>query len=140
MRMKGVSRLFKSILFILLNISLCLSISPATASAGWYPTFKGDLIHTEVCLPKNIKSPVYLQLMGSKDFGKTVAVIHFRELPADGYCKDQLLHGLSPQGAYFDLKFDWKVNVSGAYGLQFYAPNLKKPFYGWPDGVSVSHK
>jgi hypothetical protein len=115
-------------------------VSQAIASAGWYPTFKGDVIHTQVCLPKNIKSPIYLQLMGEKNFGKTVAIIYFKKLPADSYCKDQLLYGLNPQGAYFDLQFDWKVNVIGGYGLQFYSPRLKKAFYGWPDGVSASGK
>jgi hypothetical protein len=140
MRMKETNQLFKLKLFILINAVLCLSALPAMAGAGWYPTFKGDVIHTQVCLPKNIKSPIYLQLMGEKNFGKTVAVIHFKKLPADSYCRDTLLHDLNPQGAYFDLKFDWKVNVTGGYGLQFYSPKLKKAFYGWPDGVSASGK
>lgn len=140
MRMKEGNQLFKLKLFILVTGVLCLSTWPAMASAGWYPTFKGDLIHTQVCLPKGIKSPVYLQLMGEKDFGKTVAIIHFKKLSADSYCRDQLLHGLNPQGAYFHLQFDWKVNVMGGYGLQFYSPKMKKAFYGWPDGVSASAK
>ena len=135
--MKRLSKVAAALGFVLM---LGLSAPFAYGSAGWYQTFKGDVIHTEVCLPKNIKSPVYLQLMGDNDFGKTVAVINFKKLPADGYCKDQLLHGLNPQGAYFDLKYDWKVNISGAYGLQFYAPNLKKPFYWWPDGVTTIAK
>lgn len=78
--------------------------------------------------------------MGDKEFGETVATIHFKRLPADSYCRESLLHGLNPQGALFDLKFDWKVNVTGGNGLQFYAPNLKKAFYGWPDGITTSGK
>jgi hypothetical protein len=132
--------LSKANLVLIFLIISGLSSPSAYASAGWYPTYKGDVIHTQVCLPKNINSPIYLQLMGEKNFGKTVAVIHFKKLPADSYCRDMLLHDLNPQGAYFDLKFDWKVNVTGGYGLQFYSPKLKKAFYGWPDGITTNGK
>jgi hypothetical protein len=132
--------MFKREVTLSLVLMFGVPSSPASASAGWYPTVKGEVIHTQVCLPKNIKSPVYLQLMGDRDFRKTVATIHFKKLPADSYCRDTSLHGLNPKGAYYDLRFDWKVNVEGAYGLQFYTPNARKAFYGWPDGITTTGK
>ena len=140
MEIERIEKMFKREAALSLVLILGVPSTPAIASAGWYPTVKGEVIHTQVCLPKNIESPVYLQLMGDKEFGETVATIHFKRLPADSYCRESLLHGLNPQGALFDLKFDWKVNVTGGNGLQFYAPNLKKAFYGWPDGITTSGK
>jgi hypothetical protein len=140
MEIERIVKMFKREAALSLVVMLGVPSTPAIASAGWYPTVKGEVIHTQVCLPKNIESPVYLQLMGDKEFGKTVVTIHFKKLPADSYCRNTLLHGLNPKGAFYDLKFDWKVNVEGSYGLQFYSPKESKAFYGWPDGITTTGK
>jgi len=123
--------------FVAFGLTTLLTSLPfsALASAGWYPTHPGDVIETEVCLPKGVSSPIYLQLMPDKGSAKTVAKIFFKGLKADAYCKDSIKHGPATAGPYH-LKYKWKVNVSGENGLQFFDPKTKKAYYGWPDGIA----
>lgn len=117
---------------------LVSSIPNSNASAGWYPTFPGDVIQTEFCIPANSKSPAYLQLGdsgGLKD--KTVATVRFSNLKGSSYCRNwSVNNSKTGQGDLIDLRFNWKVNVSGDAGLQLYVPNIRKTLYGWPDGIS----
>lgn len=73
--MKGAIRLFKLKLFIAVNVALYFSVSPAMASAGWYPTAQGESLTVEYCLPTAIPGTLYLQALGSGTNWKTVAVI-----------------------------------------------------------------
>jgi hypothetical protein len=111
--------------------------SNASASAGWYPTFPGDIIEVEFCLPLHAKSPVFLELDNyPKERGKTVAKISFTKLQSSKDCKDEMKYGVNPTGSGpLDLKYKWKVNTVGGFALQLYVPNLRKTFYGFPDGI-----
>lgn len=117
-------------IIILLNI-----INPfnANASAGWYPTKVGDDIDTDFCVPAGTRSPALLQIMT----GKTIAVIKFKKLKVDSYCRNQAQYGLSPAGMYH-LEYRWHVNIKGSWGIQLRIPNLRSTVYGWPDGIESS--
>ena len=118
------------VIVILLN---AINSSNANASAGWYPTKIGDYIDTDFCVPAGTRSPVFLQSMQ----GKTLAVIKFKKLKIDSYCRDEAKFGFSPAGLYH-LKYRWRVNVNGSWGIQLKIPNLKVVVYGWPDGIEVT--
>jgi len=127
----------------LLSIILALvlsSTSPpsASASAGWYPAEIGDLIITDFCVPAGSRSPIFLQTMGNASVKKTVAIIRFKRLKIDSYCRKQAKYGLLPVGLYH-LEYKWKVNIQGSWGLQLYIPNLEIVAYGWPDGIQVGN-
>ena len=128
--------LFRIAITILLT---AVTSSSANASAGWYPTHVGDSIVTEFCIPAGSHSPVFLQTIGVGSARKTVAVIKFRNLRIDSYCHDEAKYGFTPAGPYH-LKYKWKVNIRGSWGVQLYIPNLRKVVYGWPDGVDVSRE
>ena len=101
------------------------SIPTSKASAGWYPTFPGDIIETNVCLPKKHGPVIYLQLtrLGS-DF-KTVAKFKPNHIYDPKYCGK----GKSAYG------YNWKVKVTGEWGIVFYDLTYKKHYIGWPDGI-----
>jgi hypothetical protein len=136
--MKGAIRLFKSKLFILVNVILCVSVSPALASAGWYPTAKGESLTVEYCLPTANVGTLYLQALGSGTKWKTVAVVKYPQLKKDSYCADDFKHGFG-QGL-FHLKYKWKVNISGGWGLRIKSTTLNQTYYGWPDGITTNGK
>ena len=118
------------VIVILLN---AINSWNANASAGWYPTKIGDYIDTDFCVPAGTRSPVFLQSMP----GKTLAVIKFKKLKVDSYCRDEAQLGFSSAGLYH-LKYRWRVNVNGSWGIQLKIPNLKVVVYGWPDGIEVT--
>ena len=129
----------KRILFAISFMVVLTVVTPssATASAGWYPTHKGDWIVTEFCIPAGSRSPVFLQTMGDGSASKTVAVIHFRNLRIDSYCRNAEKYGHSPAGLYH-LKYRWQVNIKGSWGIQLRIPSLKLTIYGWPDGIEIN--
>ena len=111
--------------FSLFAINLWI-IPSSKASAGWYPTFPGDVIETSVCLPKKHGPVIYLQLtrLGS-DF-KTVAKFKPNQIYDPNYCgKGKPAYG-----------YNWTVNVTGEWGIVFFDPAYKKRYNGWPDGIS----
>ena len=118
------------VIVILLN---AINSCNANASAGWYPTKIGDYIDTDFCVPAGTRSPVFLQSMP----GKTLAVIKFKKLKIDSYCRDEAQFGFSRAGLYH-LRYRWRVNVNGSWGIQLKIPNLKVVVYGWPDGIEVT--
>jgi hypothetical protein len=124
----------KRIITGLIALLLCI---PETAfgSAGWYPTAKGESITVEYCLPTKDMGNLYLQALGSGTKWKTVATIKNKILKKDKYCADDYKYG-SKQGLYH-LKFAWKVNVSGGWGLRLKSTSINKVFYGWPDGITT---
>ena len=134
--MKGAIRLFRWKLFIMVNAVLYLSASPGMASAGWYPTAQGESLTVEYCLPTANVGTLYLQALGSGTKWKTVAVIKHPQLRKDPYCADDFKHGFG-QGL-FHLKYKWKVNISGGWGLQLKSSTLNKTYYGWPDGITTN--
>jgi hypothetical protein len=109
--------------------------SSANASAGWYPTHEGESIVAEFCIPAGSHSPVLLQTMGEGSSEKTVAVIKFKKLRIDSYCRDEVKYGQS--SGLYHLKYRWKVNIKGSWGLALKIPNLNLIVYGWPDGIEV---
>ena len=115
-----------------------LSVAPAMASAGWYPTAKGESLVVEYCLPTANVGTLYLQALGSGTKWKTVAVIRHPQLRKDSYCADDFKHGFG-QGL-FHLKYKWKVNISGGWGLQLKSSALNQTYYGWPDGITTNGK
>jgi len=137
-RMKGAIRLFKSKLFILVNAILYVSVSPAVASAGWYPTTKGESLIVEYCLPTANVGTLYLQALGSGTKWETVAIIKNPRLTKDTYCADDFKNGFA-QGLYH-FKYKWKVNISGGWALQLKSSTLNKTYYGWPDGITTNGK
>ncbi len=98
------------------------------ASAGYYPIEKGEVLTAEVCVPKNTKSPLSLQLNSGS--GKPVSVAMVNSIPKlSGDCSKNERQ----------VFINWKVDRIGMYGLSFYSPKSKSTFYGWPDGIEVSN-
>jgi hypothetical protein len=110
---------------------IALSLSPqlATASAGYYPVSKGEILPVEVCLPKSAHSPIYLEGYGASRKWVILAKISFKNLKKDSYCSDPNMQSAGP----YHLKYNWKVNGFGS--LNFVDPKTKKAYFGWPDGV-----
>jgi len=101
--------------------------NPVIASAGFYPIEKGEVLNTEVCVPKNTKSPLSLQINSGN--GKPVSVATINSIPkSSGNCKKN-------ESKVF---FNWKVDRLGIYSLSFYSTKSKSTFYGWPDGIEVT--
>ena len=112
-------------IFIYLFLLLSLPNS-AYASAGFYPIEKGEVLNAEVCVPKNTKSPLSLQLNSGN--GKLVSVATINSIPkSSGKC------GKNKRQVFIN----WKVDRTGIYGLSFYSPKGKSTFDGWPDGIEV---
>ena len=100
----------------------------AIASAGYYPIEKGEVLNAEVCVPKNTKSPISLQINSGN--GKPVSVATVNSIPkSSGDCKKN-------ESKVF---INWKVDRIGMYSLAFYSTKSKSTFYGWPDGIEVSN-
>ena len=99
----------------------------ALASAGFYPIEKGEILRAEVCIPKNTKLPLSLQINGGN--GKPVSVATVKSIPkSSSGCKRN-------ESKVF---VNWKVDRLGIYSLSFYSTKSKSTFYGWPDGIEVS--
>ena len=114
----------------ILVISLLIALFPETAfaSAGYYPIIKGEVLNAEVCVPKNTKSPLSLQL--NSGGGKPVSVAIVNSIPkSSGDCSKNERQ----------VFINWKVDRIGMYGLSFYSPKSKSTYYGWPDGIEVSN-
>jgi hypothetical protein len=100
----------------------------AIASAGYYPIEKGEVLNAEVCVPKNTKSPLTLQINSGN--GKPVSVATVNSIPkSSGGCNKN-------ESKVF---INWKVDRIGIYSLAFYSTKSKSTFYGWPDGIEVSN-
>ena len=98
------------------------------ASAGYYPIEKGGVLNAEVCVPKNTKPPLSLQINSGN--GKPVSVATVSSIPkSSGDCNKN-------ESKVF---INWKVDRLGIYSLAFYSTKSKSTFYGWPDGIEVSN-
>jgi hypothetical protein len=96
------------------------------ASAGYYPIEKGEVLNAEVCVPKNTKPPISLQLNSGK--GKPVSIATINSIPkSSGKC------GNNGRQVFVN----WKVDRTGIYGLSFRSTKSKTTFTGWPDGIEV---
>jgi hypothetical protein len=113
---------------ILIAISMGLIPHTAAASAGYYPVKKGELLETEVCVPKNTKPPLSLQLTSGSS--KAVSVSTINAIPKlTGSCpKDEI-----------QVFMNWTVDRTGLYGISFYASKSKSSYVGWPDGIEVTN-
>jgi hypothetical protein len=112
----------------ILIFSLLFVLTPniVFASAGFYPIEKGEVLNAEVCVPKNTKPPISLQLYSGN--GKPVSVATINSIPkSSGKCSKN-------QRQVF---INWKVDRTGIYGLSFYSTKSKSAFTGWPDGIEV---
>jgi hypothetical protein len=127
-----------SLSFAALIVGQSLLNQPSSfASAGWYPTFPGDIISMEFCVPKTAASPAFLQLNAGTGKSKIIYKVNFAHLKSSRYCQNWQKDSLKPPSEdLLDLKFDWKVNQKGEFGLDLYVPNIHKTFYGWPDGIT----
>lgn len=96
------------------------------ASAGYYPIEKGEVLNAEVCVPKNTKPPLSLQIHSGN--GKAVKVATVKSIPkSSGDCSKNERQ----------VFINWKVDRTGMYGLSFYSAKSKSTFIGWPDGIEV---
>ena len=100
--------------------------NPVIASAGFYPIEKGEVLNTEVCVHKNTKPPISLQLNSGNGKPISVATVNLIS-KSSGKC------GKNERQVFIK----WKVDRIGLYGLSFYSPKSKSTFVGWPDGIEV---
>jgi hypothetical protein len=119
---------FVGTLLLSLTSSL-LFLSPARAEYVPQYTSIGKVITVSACLPKNAKSPIYLQSVYRRTV-TNLAKITFSKLKLDKECATE-----APSFGNYRLTYKWKVNVSGEHFLEFYVPNLKESFSGAPDGI-----
>ena len=134
--MKGAIRLFRWKLLLVVLVISYLPVAQAIASAGWYPTAKGESLTVEYCLPTANVGTLYLQALGSGTKWKTVAVIKHPQLRKDPYCADDFKYGFG-QG-FYHFKYKWKVNITGGWALQLKSSTLNKTYYGGPDGITTN--
>lgn len=134
--MKGAIRLFRWKLLLVVLVISYLPVAQAIASAGWYPTAKGESLVVEYCLPTANAGTLYLLALGSGTNWKTVAVIKHPQLRKDPYCADDFKYGFG-QG-FYHFKYKWKVNITGGWALQLKSSTLNKTYYGGPDGITTN--
>lgn len=132
----------KKILIGVLALSIFRSI-PAQAEYSPLSTTQGKLITVGVCLPKTVKSPVYLQTW-SDSFSEreTIAKITFTKLSKHKDCNFWSgvpgFQGTSIKDVgerSYRLTYKLKVSFIGERILNFYSPSLDVSFDGWPDGI-----
>jgi hypothetical protein len=114
---------------LIFSFLLASTSNSAMASAGFYPVEVGEALRSKVCVPKNLKPPLLLQINnGSK---KPVSVARIDSFPRSaGECgKDER-----------KLFINWVVDRPGTYGLSFYSPKSKVTFTGWPDGIEAKRR
>ena len=111
---------------LLMVAALPLLVEPASAS-GVSEYELGEIVQTSVCVPGNAKSPIYLITMPEKE---RVTAIKFGKLSKSKRCKSY------PGRAYL-ISSAWMVNIAGETHFNFYVPNLKKSFDGFPDVITV---
>ena len=122
-RLRTTTRLIATLLVVAV---LPLFVEPAKAS-GVSEYELGEIVQTSVCVPGNAKSPIYLITMPEKE---RVTAIKFGKLSKSKRCKNY------PGRAYL-ISSAWMVNIAGETHFNFYVPNLKKSFDGFPDVISV---
>jgi len=126
MALKEFLKINMSLKILLFSLLLALLPVSAFASAGYYPIEKGEVLKAEVCVPKNTKPPLSLQIYSGN--GKPVRVATVNSIPkSSGDCSKNERQ----------VFINWKVDRTGMYGLSFYSPKGKFTFAGWPDGIEV---
>ena len=115
----------RALLGAALVVSALLPVQSADASAGYYPTFPGEYLDVEVCLPKAATNLIYLEGSDINNRFKTFAKFKPKLLGKDTFCSKNELY----------YRYTWKVNTKGEWSLSFYSPKTKKRYYGWPDGI-----
>ena len=127
MGLMGFLKINMILKILLFSLFTAVFTCKAFASAGFYPIEKGEVLNTEVCVPKNTKSPLSLQINSGN--GKPVSVATINSIPkSSGNCKKN-------ESKVF---INWKVDRLGIYSLSFYSTKSKSTFYGWPDGIEVT--
>ena len=122
----GLLKINMGLQVLLASLFIAVFTDTAFASAGFYPIEKGEVLNAEVCVPKNTKPPISLQLHSGN--GKPVSVATINSIPkSSGKCSKN-------QRQVF---INWKVDRTGIYGLSFYSTKSKSAFTGWPDGIEV---
>ena len=104
---------------------------PATghASAGYYPTSKGELIGVEACLKLGTASPLSLQIQSTNTQWKNVAKIYFKGLKRNDCEK-----------GFVKIIYKWKVNVSIGGALRIWDSKKRLDYFVWPDGIEVGKR
>jgi hypothetical protein len=126
MALKEFLKINMSLKILLFSLLLALLPVSAFASVGFYPIEKGEVLNAEVCVPKNTKPPISLQLNSGN--GKPVSVATINSIPkSSGEC------GKNERQVFIN----WKVDRTGIYGLSFRSTKSKITFTGWPDGIEV---
>ncbi|CAB4337486.1 MAG: hypothetical protein F2851_03470 [Actinobacteria bacterium] len=100
--------------------------SASVASAGYYPTYKGEVLRVEACLPIGTVFPLKLQLASTDAKWRTVATIAVKK-KTKGTCDK----------GFSRMIYGWKVNVSTGGALRIWDSTTKKGFYVWPDGIEI---
>ena len=122
----GLLKINMGLQVLLASLFIAAFTDTAFASAGFYPIEKGEVLNAEVCVPKNTKPPISLQLHSGN--GKAVSVAKINSIPkSSGEC------GKNERQVFIN----WKVDRTGIYGLSFRSTKSKITFTGWPDGIEV---
>ena len=126
MGLMGFLKINMILKMLLFSLFTAVFTCTAFASAGFYPTEKGEVLRAEACVPKNTKPPISLQLNSGN--GKPVSVATVNSIPkSSGEC------GKNERQVFIN----WKVDRTGIYGLSFRSTKSKITFTGWPDGIEV---
>ena len=129
MALREFLKINMSLKILLFSLLLALLPVSAFASAGYYPIEKGEVLNAEVCVPKNTKPPLSLQINSGN--GKPVGVATVNSIPkSSGGCNKN-------ESKVF---INWKVDRLGIYSLSFYSIKSKSSFNGWPDGIEVTSR
>ena len=111
---------------ILIIFLLNINVGTSFASAGYYPTYVGDKIQIESCIPDNIRNNLFLQIETSHNQWITLEEVKFGKLIKKGCRKN-----------YQKLQYSWKVKTKLNGALRIWDKTNKGANIVWPDGVLV---
>ena len=116
------------LLLIVLHVNFNFGQS-AQASVGYYPINYGQTLTAQTCVPKATKPPLILRIQGpgTKNQLVEVARVNSWEKLGSSMCESK----------EYLVKIKWKINRTGSYHLQIFAPNYVIDPFVWPDGVDI---
>ena len=106
-----------------------MNLPASLASAGYYPTYRGEELQIEACVPSGTTFPLKLQIASMDATWRNVAPVALNK-KTKWNCEI----------GFSKVKHVWKVNVQKGGALRLWDSAKKKSFFVWPDGIEIALK
>jgi hypothetical protein len=106
-----------------------INLPAGLASAGYYPTYRGEELRIEACIPAGTNFPLKLQIASTDATWRTVSSVTL----------NKKIKGNCDKG-FSKVKHLWRVNVQKGGSLRLWDSTKKKSFFVWPDGIEITLK